>query len=307
MKNRVSLLLCCNKGVPDLQEPITPDFEAALNEHYRLLSYEFRLETSDERIGWLLDRLLDPFRIDPTGDLPTYVIESERATPSFSVSLDGSRLGEYPSAAETLDLFLWKISRRALERVDEQLSIHAGAVSRHGAGILLPAPPDSGKTTLTAGLVRAGFAYLSDEAALIDVNTARVHAFARPLWMDPSTLDAIPGLRATLPPEYEEHMTNHFHVSPEDLSGSRADGPCDVRYVISPSYQKGGITRLEQMSRAMGVKLLAENSFNVKGLGGRAMKVLKGVAEQSTFYRLRVGDLESAVATVTDLVDVRAR
>lgn len=58
--------------------------------------------------------------------------------------------------------------------------IHAGVVARDGLAVLLPGRQNSGKTTLTAALVRAGAAYMSDEYAAID-DRGRVHPFARPL------------------------------------------------------------------------------------------------------------------------------
>ena len=41
----------------------------------------------------------------------------------------------------------------------------AGSVACRGRGLILPAPSGGGKTTLVAGLVAAGFDYLSDEVA----------------------------------------------------------------------------------------------------------------------------------------------
>jgi hypothetical protein len=58
--------------------------------------------------------------------------------------------------------------------------IHAGAVAWEGQVILLPGRQSSGKTTLTAALVRAGATYLSDDYAPID-DQGRVHPSPRPL------------------------------------------------------------------------------------------------------------------------------
>lgn len=58
--------------------------------------------------------------------------------------------------------------------------IHAGAVAWEDVVILLPGRQGSGKTTLTAALVRAGATYLSDDYAPID-DRGHVHPFPRPL------------------------------------------------------------------------------------------------------------------------------
>ncbi len=53
------------------------------------------------------------------------------------------------------------------------LHIHAGVVCNGESLILLPAPSGRGKSTLTAGLVHAGFQYFSDEVALLEEDTFR--------------------------------------------------------------------------------------------------------------------------------------
>src|SRR5262245_5384044 len=50
----------------------------------------------------------------------------------------------------------------------EKTFIHAGAVAHGGQAIIFPGQSFSGKTTLTAAMVRAGALYLSDEFAVLD-------------------------------------------------------------------------------------------------------------------------------------------
>ena len=83
-------------------------------------------------------------------------------------------------------------------------------------GVLLPGPPDSGKTTLTAGLVRAGFRYLTDEAAFVDPTTRILRPFPRPLWMELGTVEIIPGVRDKLP-AFSQGARLNYHVAPNDL------------------------------------------------------------------------------------------
>ena len=109
---------------------------------------------------------------------------------TFSLAVD--RRGRYGLYENEIEL----VRSRDLERVREALIgsagfyfaesspartfIHAGVVGWQGHGILLPGRQNSGKTTLTAALVRAGATYLSDEFAPID-DRGRVHPFPRPL------------------------------------------------------------------------------------------------------------------------------
>ena len=49
-------------------------------------------------------------------------------------------------------------------------AVHAAALGREGAGLLLVADSDCGKSTLAYSLVREGWSYLSDDTVLIDTN-----------------------------------------------------------------------------------------------------------------------------------------
>jgi hypothetical protein len=52
--------------------------------------------------------------------------------------------------------------------------LHAGAVARAGAGYLLPGSSGSGKSSLCATLVRAGFGYVSDDFVLLSAVSGRL-------------------------------------------------------------------------------------------------------------------------------------
>jgi hypothetical protein len=60
---------------------------------------------------------------------------------------------------------------------------------------------ESGKTTLTAGLVRSGWSYLTDEAVAFDWDTGRSRPFPKPLSVDPGSQHLFPELaRRRRPP-----------------------------------------------------------------------------------------------------------
>ena len=100
----------------------------------------------------------------------------------YHLGLDGDELAVGPDAGDLVDQLLFAVSAAAFACAHTHLLVHAGAVvAPDGTAVLLPGPSGAGKTTLVAGLVRAGFGYLSDEAGAIDPATLCVHAFARPL------------------------------------------------------------------------------------------------------------------------------
>src|SRR5260221_5508655 len=66
------------------------------------------------------------------------------------------------------------------ERARRRVFVHAGVVGWRGRAIVIPGRSFSGKSSLTAELVRAGATYYSDEYAVFD-SRGRVHPFAKPL------------------------------------------------------------------------------------------------------------------------------
>jgi hypothetical protein len=167
--------------------------------------------------------------------------------------------------------------------------------------VVLPAAPDSGKTTTVAALTVAGFSYMTDEVALLHLETGMAHPFARPLLMEPGSVEVVRGLQEKLPDEYECFRARLYHVAPDDLRPHAVGTPSPIRYVISPRYRMGSRTTLKPMTRAETLYLLGENSFNLDRVGSAGISTLRTVAEAAPGYRLEIGDLRSAVECVQGL------
>ena len=297
-----------SRPASSLREPVMTDVLSTVQwsfvRSYRALSYAFSVRTNVPRAGFLLDRLLTPFRAADSNGAPTYsLVQTANEPRRFSLYVGDARLQEAESASSMLDLVLAHVTVQAVEQLDDHVAVHAAAASWEGRGIILPGEPDAGKTTLVAGLTQAGMAYLSDEAALIDPGTGLLHPYPRALAMDAQSVDAIPGLRSKLPLDHEQFMRYRFHVAPDDLRSGAVGGPCRVRYVIAPKYEAGTETALQPMSRAEALMMLAKNSFNFPRFGALALDSLHGVLDGVNCYHLRVGSLEDAIQKVLAVVE----
>jgi hypothetical protein len=200
-----------------------------------------------------------------------------------------------------VDWLMADLCRRAVSGTTNYLAIHAAVASRDGRGIILPAAPDAGKSTLVAGMVQAGFSFLSDEVALIDPDTGWVHPFPRPLLLDPSSVAALNGLQEKLPPDYELFRLHRYHVAPDDLRSGALGTKQPVSLLVQPRYEAGAVSQLEVMSRADALRLLVEQSFNLDRSGGEGIRVLAGIVRAADCYRLTFGDLPTAVSIVRGL------
>jgi hypothetical protein len=273
-----------------------------MNVAYRLIGYPCRVRTSHADVGRLAGALLAPFEVS-RGSGPEYLLErvrDAREPDPFRLAVDGVEVSRAPTALGLVDELLWELNRAAIPTAPG-IAVHAGAVSSEGRGIVLPAPMDSGKTTLTAGLVAAGLSYLSDEAAVFEPNSGELIAYPKPLWLSPGSMAAFDGLRERVLPEYREPGRMRTYVRPEDLGGSV--GPaCRVALVVAPQYLAAAPLRLEPLSRASTLICLAQNAFNLHELGGSGLDQLGRASSDARGYRLTYGDLDQAVATIRELL-----
>ncbi|MGH2787279.1 MAG: hypothetical protein ACRDJV_05135 [Actinomycetota bacterium] len=279
---------------------------AVLDRAYDFAGYRFRVVSDVEDAAGLAEDLLKQFEAAAKEGAPTYAMlrvpdVGDRYTfhRGNECLLDESRA--YPAAM--VDLLLSDVTSKAIEAQDDFLVVHASVASWSGRGILMPAATGSGKTTTVAGLVRAGFDYLSDEAALVSASTAIVHPFPRPLAMGAHSASLVNGLLDELPADYHEPMRRQQYYIPCDLvrAGS-AGGPCPVAYVVSPSYSRGSVTEIEPMSRADALTLLAGQCFNLDRHASHGLSLLAEVVKGAGCFTLRIGDLSSAVSRVKELV-----
>ncbi len=267
-----------------------------------MLSYGFGVRTHLADVGRHLDRLLAPFRSRTNGG-PTYEVgRAADGSGRFEVELGGECVQRANSLGPLIDFVLWDASTKAVEHAEGYLVLHAGAVSWRDHGILVPAPPDSGKTTLAAGLTVAGCSYLTDEAALVHLGSRRLHPFPRALWLEDPSISALARLGWHRPATPSD-LGRSRHVSADDLRPGSVGRTCRIRYVIAPRYRRGSATALELMSRAEAIVLLAENSLNLRGFGAEGLRVLRDVVRGAECYRLRMGELGAAVERVMDVVE----
>jgi hypothetical protein len=269
---------------------------------YRMLQYPFRVESDDSRLGELIESFLGWFRSPESGRVPTYRLRRARRNGTMLGYVSGYRFHRGTSVAGLLSRFLWQVNSTAIRKTDNVVLVHSAAASWKGEGVLMPASMESGKTTLVAGLVQAGFGYLTDEAAVIDPATSWVHPYPRPLSMDPGSVEALGPLARKLPPEYGWGTTIQYQIRPSHLRGRPFGKPCPVRYVVAPKYDPKGATRLDPISRATALTELVQNSFNLERFGSRGVRILGGAVENAECYRLRVADLGEAVQVMMRLV-----
>lgn len=99
----------------------------------------------------------------------------------------------------------------------ETLCVHGAALSLGGRGIVLAAPSQHGKSTLSLALSSRGFRFLSDEVAAIALDPPTLRPFPMAIGCRQGTFDLLRGS------VFETHRFEPFHYSGKMLYDPHAD------------------------------------------------------------------------------------
>ncbi|MFA5886049.1 MAG: hypothetical protein WDA60_19525 [Acidimicrobiia bacterium] len=262
-----------------------------------LLGYTLALTTCDPRLTDYLHRLYDAFPVAAAAD-HHYSVEPDDGR--FVFLSDGGPIGSADHPEGLVSTLVNHCNRRAAEQAPQVL-VHAGGVERDGAGVVLPASMESGKTTLTTGLVRAGFRYLSDEAVAIDRTTHSVVPYPKPMSLDPGSWPLFPELEPREPFATDGYKETQWQVPPAAIRGDAVGASCPVAYVVFPRYEAGATTELVPLTRGEALVEMAKNTFRFDTDARPSLEVLAGVVRGAEVYRLPNGSLDEAVACITEL------
>lgn len=200
-----------------------------------------------------------------------------------------------PDVAGCLDIIQWHVNQQVIDGIgDRETGIHAACAMRAGHVILLPGESGAGKSTTVAGLARRGWAYVTDETAVISDSTLHVTPYHKPIALDR-------GAWPLFPDETTLRSEDSCLVPAPRLGAALGPGG-RLTAVVAPTYQPRASARVEALSPAALVMLLAQCTFSFSAAGARHLRTLAVIAREIPGYRLVVGDLEQAVATIDGLM-----
>jgi hypothetical protein len=270
---------------------------------YQALGYNFAIRCHDGQLTRYLHTLFEPFRV-PGQARHWYSLGDfeDGSWQSHLLYWDDALLDTRRNPSKVLATLLWHINREVVRQSQDRLLIHASGVSHRGTAVVFPAPMESGKTTLAAGLVRTGLSYITDETVAIVPASAAVEPFPRAMSVDRGSWTVLADLRPDVPQGIAPYVGDQWQVPPLGIRPDSVAGFCSVGFVISPRYRGGEATKLSRMSRAEAVRELAEHAFNFQSFGSAGLQLLAALVRGADCYRLQVGDLDEACELILDLV-----
>lgn len=191
----------------------------------------------------------------------------------------------------------WGINYLIATNAFQYVIVHSGIVAYKDSAVLFPAPPGSGKSTLTAYLQGCeNWRLFSDEMALLKPYSNLAIPFVRPIclknrsgtlvreWYPEAAMSSV---------ARDTHKGDVIHLSPSTSSWEHSSVPAPVKALVFPQFKAGATTQVTLLTQAEAFMQLAQNAFNFNILGEAGFTTLAGLIETIPAYEIEYSDVES--------------
>ncbi|MGI9602561.1 MAG: PqqD family peptide modification chaperone [Acidimicrobiales bacterium] len=240
----------------------------------------FVVTVDDPQSAVELDRVLAPLRTDlAVGETPH----------RLTVATGHDR-------GPVVDGLVADVNALAVQTSPDCVAFHAGAVAVDGRIVMMPGVSNSGKSTLTAAMIRAGATYLTDEVALLDPCSHQLVPYPKSISLDPGSFALLSDLCPPSTDGFADHRRHKWHVDPRPLADIASPGP--IAAIVTPVHRHGAATNIEMLEPREAVDVLLANSFDFAAAGPAGFAALVRLAREVPVGRLVMDDLDQAVDAV---------
>lgn len=202
---------------------------------------------------------------------------------------------------EDADALLWHLDKTltlALQhRRPELYFLHAAAVAFAGGVCVLPAPPGTGKSTLTLALLERGFTYLSDELAPIDITRGLVHHYAHAV-----NLKSPPPHPLRLP-SGAIAIGRRFHVPTRFFrKAGVSEEPLPLLAFVFPERSSESPTVCQRVTPSVAAVHLLANGLNAGAHRNDGLDVAVTLARRVPSFQINTRDLNTACTEIQTLM-----
>lgn len=275
-----------------------------------------RLTSDVPRVAADLQRLYGEFELGADTDFADFhlAVNHDRGWHAWWRRLSGRRQARFSTdglaafttlrATQAFHMIEWGLNWAVTAHAHHYVVYHAAVLERGGRAVVLPAPPGSGKSTLTAALAQRGWRLLSDELALLDSREGLIYGLARPVNLKNQ---AIAVMRAFAPDAVMTEPVADTLKGTLSLMKAPGDAIARVRegaraaWVVVPSYEPGAEARLEPLPKAQAHLLLADQAFNYDIHGVAGFEATADLVDQSACWAFTYSSLDDAMRVFDEL------
>jgi HprK-related kinase A len=187
----------------------------------------------------------------------------------------------------------WAIGTRA----NQYLLLHAGALEANGGALLLPAPPGSGKSTLTAGLASRGWRLLSDEFAVLREDTLEIRPCPRPISLKKGAIEAMRAyspkmvLSTVFPGTFKGTIG---YAIPPPASVEAQHVPSQPKAIVFPKWRQGAGVEITPLTPLQAYLRLILNAVNYELIGEPAVATVNELVQRCPACLFEYSDLDEA-------------
>ena len=274
---------------------------------FEILSLPFELTTNDKKF---FDEFLElnlALAAPGNGKLPQVQYSVIKNTKYFCIRENGKFRNRWAHRWPLYLSVMMCVRDSLYLHLKDYLFLHSGALAKNNKAVLLPGPSESGKSTLTLGLLNYGYQYLTDEVVVMDLSDLRVLPFQRPIY--------IYGWQSVVSAEVEKYfkfyrfkerygntMQPWQYAVPQQEAILPKDTNFEVGWIVFPTYNKTQKdSYLKPMSRAEAAFNLMQNGWNTQHFNDGGLKVCSELVKKADCYQLMMGDLKEACELIEGL------
>ena len=179
----------------------------------------------------------------------------------------------------------WVVASHEVQHV----VIHSAVLAKGNKAVLFPAPPGSGKSTLTSWLCHNGWRLLSDEMAIIEPETSTVLPSVRPICLKNNSISLVKewGLADKLSSIAKNtHKGDVAHLTPPPDSWEQRKVPAKIVGIVYPRYDKNTFCDVYDLNQLQSLNALAKNSINHSVLDKRGFNTVVKLVDNAKSFEV---------------------
>lgn len=263
--------------------------------------FRFRLEEAPRQVGPLLQQIYDvapgsdddlpaDFRISLRYDAPL----RRFLRPQITFYSDLQPPFKPVPLSQAFPILEWGMNWCIATQDYNRFILHAAVLARGDKALVFPAAPGSGKSTLTAYLALSGWTLFSDEMAIIDLNTCRVHPVFRPVCLKNDSIDLMGQWfpDAVLTPATDNTQKGRVaHLKAMNRESYQDLEPATIVGIVFPRYDPNSELLVFTLDNIQAFSQVCTNAFNYNILGRDAFDTVATLVDNTRQLEIHYNSL----------------